>query len=90
MDQMIGTHSPDEPIRALEITLRGGPAAGITFYAFPGRVTSIFAVGLSQDESKHLYAYDAQSNRTTYLGPQQNHYINPVILWVDPPQRETY
>lgn len=83
-------HSPDRYIQALKIVLKGGPADNHVFFAYPGRVTSILAVGITNDQSKHFYAYDAQTNKTTYLGPQHNdQLVHPVIAWVDLPQEET-
>lgn len=91
---MTTEHSPDDQykyIEALQITLQGGPGHGHMFYAYPGKTTSIIAVGFTLDKSTHLYAYDAQTNKTTYLGPQHNQGLaHPVVAWIDPPQRETY
>lgn len=81
--------SPDEYLQAIEIVLRGGPASNHKFFAFPGLITSIFTVGLTVDNSKHFYAYDAQSNKATYLGPQNNNTLDhPVVAWVDTPPQE--
>lgn len=83
-------HLPDGHLHALKIVLKGGPADNHVFFAYPGRVTSILTIGLTEDNSKHFYAYDAQTNKTTYLGPQHlDHIEHPVIAWIDPPQRET-
>lgn len=90
MEQTQPEPSHDGYLRAVAITLQGGPAGNHKFFAFPGLITSIFTVGMTYDQSKHFYAYDAQSNKATYLGPQNNNSLDhPVIAWVDTTPKET-
>lgn len=82
-------HSHKEQLQAVEITLSGGPANNHTFFAYPGRVTDIFTVGLLSDESMHFYAYDPERNKTTYLGQHHDSSTtHPVLTWASTTEKE--
>lgn len=89
MEKITLEHSRDKQVQALEITLEGGPANNHTFFAYPGRVSDIFTVGLLSDNSQHFYAYDVQNNTATYLGEQHDEStIHPVLTWATTTEEE--